>query len=572
MSRHRFQLSHSLLAWLPSLALVTGCAGTPAATTPAAAARTAQATLTPDAWSALLAADTKLQALDKAQTQPFQVAGQVTDAAGSTLTWVEYAADPMGPRTQISALIRHCLQADAGATPSCTYYQGQYTTTGVALKSDAGTPVDTLPIAPPSAWEWSNQSNLDGDASTIVAGLSGDEKFYVVPDTVQRALAAVQSNKRRLVVVSPYGKQVGVSLDPIVQAATQLGAFDAVESIEFVRRGDVEALLPSLTMADTFIWVGAGVQQKLSKSAALLPSKGMNVSRGIAGDELYFGKLGRHLLDMPPYGGPGLIVLAGQNTVPDAQPDKDTLPYVWHDGFARTVVGMQFKADGTAALSDVIGASADLVAALGKGQDLGAALTSASRGALQWTSPMGPENRKSWHWPASTTSFWAHTPAGGSLTLRLSLVPQCQTGLSSCGPDNWVSPGKITKTDNWAAIIACSNPTFVGPYFTCLGGDSQPPGTKFDIMGVLHGTAKGDHLMFMAQADDAGPLAGALVLGNGEFAGSPEVAGGSTTYKFQGSAAVSPYTDKNGYCCTSLNPIQLIGDDTSQLSVLKLAN
>lgn len=562
---------------------LAGC-GTAAVDEPSTetqSARISQSTLKADQWAALLSGDAQLTALEKAQKQPWLVAGSVVAADGGTFIWAEYAQDALVPRDQVAAVMRQCPKAAAGETPTCVYFKGQYTATGVTVTTAAGVPVQALPVAPPTAWEWTGTTNLDADNTTLVAALSSESDFIVDPDVVGRAWSAVHSNKRRLVVVSPYGRQVGVDLTPIA-AAVGPGLFDSVETIEFVRRSDLESLLPSLTIADTFVWVGAGVQPRVSKTAAPLAPKGMNVSRGVAGDEVYYGKIAKNLLDMPPFGGPGLIILAGQNAVlAEANPGKDTLAGVWHDGFSRTVVGIQMRKEDaligntyvTLPLNDVIAATGDLLGGLSQGKSLESAMADQpARGGLTWTSPMGLENRKLWRWPKPAATFWSQKPGTGTLTLRFSLVPQCKAKVAQCDIAGWQAVTKIIQTENKPVTVVCSNPSFVGPYFTCAGGDSQPPGTKFDVSGVVQGTNKGDRILFVADADDAGPMAGALVLGNGVIQDTSDVSGGSSSYKFDGTGAVSTYIDSNGYCCTSLNPIQLIGNTASDLSVLKLQN
>ncbi len=540
--------------------------------------RTSQAGLTADGWQALLQSDAGLTALVNAQTQPLQKAGTVVAADGTTLDWAEYAPALDAPRTQVAVVFRSCLTAGADTPRVCTRGTGVYTATGATLTDDAGKPLNLVPMGAPQAWEWETSSNLDNDNSTIVAGLSGDSPPVDVT-TVLAQSNAILAQKRRFVVLSSYGLQSGVDISPIAQAARDSGRFDTVETIEYVRRTDIEAVLPSLTALDTVVWVGAGVQRKSSKSSPPSNAIGMNVTRGIVGDETYYGKIAGPLLDTPPLGGPGLIVLAGQNTFLGDVYDKQSLAAAWYEPGTRPIVGFSLPLgtpgpEGYAhiALSDVIHTTTALIKNLGAGQDLDNAMAGAASGqAFTLTSPMASDNRKKWTWTAPNSSFWAKQPTTGSLTIQLSLTPNCVKPVDACDYAAWQSGVKASGMVNNAVAIVCDNPTFVGPYFTCAGGDSQPPGTKFTVHGILRGTLADDHVLFLAQGEAGGPLGGIVVVGDGVLNGDGiDIGGGTTTYKFGGQAVASPYTDTDGNCCWT-QPPQLIGN-SANLSALQLHN
>lgn len=567
--------------------LATACSTHPtdsaATTSVTTSLRASQGPLTAEQWQELVTADSTLAALEKTQTQPWQVAGTIVDASGTTLVWAEYAQDPAVAREQIAAVMRTCPPADASGTPPvCQYFKGQYTATGVTLTTDSGQPVTNLPIAQPAAWEWTLHANPQQDASTIVAALTGSETGPLDVPTLQAQMEGIQQQKRRFVVISPYGKQVGVDLQPIVEAAKRSGRFDAVESIEFVRRADVETLLPQLSVVDTLVWLGAGVQPKLSKTSTPGQPLGMNVSRGIVGDEVYYGAIAQ-LGDLP-LGGPGLIVLAGQNTVlaGTSPPGKQTLAGAWHEpGGARVVVGLAIAADAQtvgnayaqATLEQVKTATVALIDALGQGKDLDAAMQGsanlgAAAGSLTWQSPYGPDHRKTWTWTAPAASFWVQKPSTGKLAIKLSLTPKCKKSQPTCDGPAWQNAKSSVQVTNGSITVLCQNPLVNGPYISCAG-ESQPPGTKFTVNGVLQGSQKGSHFLFVATGDDAGPLAGATVLGDGVIAEESDVGGGTTSYKFNGYSAISAYADSAGNCCWSQPPL-LIGSNSSDLSVLEL--
>ncbi len=571
---------HAPLAVLVAL-LSVACGSSAAKTTgddSGLPTRTAQTALTQDAWQALVTADTALAALATAQTQPWQAAGEIVAADGTTLDWAEFAPAVDAPRTQVAAVFRSCPKA-GDTPPVCVRGKGTYTATGVTLTDDGGKPLTLVPVGAPQAWEWETSTNLKNDNTTITAGLTGDSAPLDLT-TVQAQFSAIVPQKRRFVLLSAYGKQVGVDGTPITDAATRTGRFDSVETIEFVRQTDVETLLPSLTALDTVVWLGAGVQQKPSKASPPTKAVGMNVTRGIFGDEVYYGTLAAPLLDTPPLGGPGLIVLAGQNTFLGDISDKQSLAAVWYGPATRPVVGFSLPlgtpgASGYThlALGDVIGATVKLIGALGDGQTLDAALTTASAGqAFTLTSPMATDNRKKWTWTAANSSFWPKQPSSGTLTIEITLTPSCVQPVATCDMAGWQAGTKAANIINTSISIVCDNPAFVGPYFTCTGGDSQPPGTKFDVTGVLRGTNAADHLLFFAVGTAGGPLGSAAIAGDGVLvAGGIDKGGGTTTYNFNGQADLSFYTDASGNCCFT-QVAQLVGVSASTYSSLQLHN
>ena len=325
------------------------------------------------------------------------------------------------------------------------------------------------------------------------------------------------------------------------------------------------------------MWLGAGVQQKTSSASPPTKAIGMNVTRGIFGDQAYYGALAAPLLDTPPLGGPGLIVLAGQNTFLGDVSDKQSLAAVWYAPGSRPVVGFSLPlgtagADGYPhiALGEIIGTTTAFISALGQGQTLDAAMASASAGhAFALTSPMATENRKKWAWPVANSAFWAKPPGDGALTVLLTLTPSCVQPQATCDAAGWTT-GTAVKVTAGSIAIGCDNPAFVGPYFSCAGGATQPPGTAFSISGVLLGTAANDHLLFFAQGTAGGPLGGALVVGDGIVVG-PDGGGGTSTYRFNGQADLSFYTDASGNCCRNEVAL-LVGTDASNFSSLQLHN
>ncbi len=557
-----------------------GSAATSGASDSGLVTRTSQGPLTQDAWAALLKDDSALSALATAQKSPWLTAGQIVGTDGTTFVWAEFAADASAARQDIATVWRSCPKAEGETKPTCTAGTAAYTATGAKFTDATNKELATLPIAAPQAWEWETSTNLDKDNSTIVAGLSGDAA-PLDPLGMLAQFNAILPQKRRFVVLSSYGPQLGVDVSPIVHAAQQTGRFDSVETLEFVRRSDLETLLPSLTALDVVVWVGAGVQQKPSKTSPPTKAVGMNVTRGVVGDETYYGKIAGPLLDAPPLGGPGLVVLAGQNTFLGDVNDKASLAAVWYEPGTRPIVGFSLplglqgpEGFPRIALRDVIASTATLVSTLGEGKSLEDAIVAGSAGRdFTLTSTMASDNRKKWTWSASNASFWDKQPSTGKLLLKMNLTKfgQCVEQLDTCDVDSWKA-GKQASVVNGKIALECANPVFVGPYFSCTGGNTQPPGTKFTVTGVMRGRAADDHLLFIVAGEQGGPLGGAVIIGDGQLTkDGTDIGGGTTTYSFDGMAAFSPFTDASGNCCI-IHPAVLTGDDASDLSTLQLHN
>ena len=577
-------------------ALAVACASAPSPATapeapapPAAqaAARAAQTALDTAGWQALIAADAELAALAKAMPQPLQAAGTITDVKGGALVWAEFAASAEAPRAAVGVVFRQCAKAEADAAPVCVHGKGAYTAASVALTDAAGKAIETVAVAAPSGWEWTTSTNLDSDHATMAAGLTGDPG-PLDPATLLAQFAAIHPQQRRFVLLSAYGKLVGVDGAPILGAAKASGRFDSVEAIEFVRKADVDALLPTLTTLDTVVWLGAGVQQKPSPKSPPGKPVGMNVTRGIFGDELYYASTAvKALLDTPPLGGPGLIVLAGQNTFWSESDNKQSLATAFYEPMIRPIVGFSMALGTPTAgvgypqipLAELTAATVRLLTALAADKTLDVAMQeAAATAALPYTltSPMAADNRKKWKWPQPSPQFWPKPPTTGSLQLWLSLVPKCVKPVETCDLESWTASWKNGQQAsgilNLPLKLQCQNPTVTGPFLRCTGGNTQPPGSRFSVTGALHGTTAGEHLMFFAQTEAGGPMGGALIVADGEMAkDATDVGGGTTTYAFRGQASVSTYTDANGNCCTTAAP-QLTGTSASDLSTLQLRN
>lgn len=558
---------HPAFAWVllaaSSLGL-TACgepepaaAGTGPAVVLPADLRSKQEPLTPADWQKELSADAALQQLATAAGGTLQAAGVVEAVGGQRLVWGEFAADAQAPREQVKAVFRACKKADDKGQQTCVRGAASHTAAGVQVQEAGGATLAQVDIGAPVLLKYLKFHNLDTDP-TLLAGL---ERAYVVDTGVaqQQLQRLGEWNKRRFILLNAYGPQAFADPTEIRAAAQKTGLYDEVREVSFVRRGDVDAILPSLTPLDTVVWLGAGVQEKFTDKA--YKSIGMTVSRGVFGDELYHRKMLDKLLSAPPLGGPGLIVLAGSQSLSLTYLNDATSSFGTKLALApvRPVVGFEGKVTWLQANLAV----ATLIGELGAGKALGAAMTAAAAGLEKpLLTTLAAKVRDTWVLPKNAAAFWgSKPPALVALTVRVGIVPKCVAKADNCDsagftaaaqvPGNLLDPNGKNIVEG-TAVFDC-NVTFQGPYFSCTA-KSAVHGSDFSVKGVMLGRELGDRFYVYLEGTpnpQYGPL---TIIGEGELE-KPEVTGGTTILRFKGIAAAAPYLHQDGYCCLAKAPL-----------------
>lgn len=546
--------------WLAATALaVTVAACGEEQASPAAAelpARTAQQSLSltcADAaalcWPNELAKSAELKAQVDAIGQPVQAAGEVVDVAGSRLVWAELAPSATSPRTEVSAVWTLCTKAK-----SCTAGKAVYTATGATFTDASGKPITKLHIGAPAMRKSIKFLNKEDDTTMIGALKQPNPTYKIDADLARAQLQQVQFGKRRLVVLNAYGPQVGLDATPVATAGKATGLFDGVEIIDYVRKADVMALLPTLTGVDVVVWLGAGVVETGS------PSKqrplGLTVSRGVFGDQLIYGVQVGDLLTAPPLGGPGLIVLAGSQVMPG--PTEETslkiLAGKLGDPPARAVVGFTGQLTGSQALSAV----SALLAKLAGGATLDKAMAAAGQPMV---STLEATAQKAWKVQGKRAAFWGGpAPSKAALTLHLRMEPpRCTHAIEPCNLAAYnesysASGGQIPSSELTAghASFLCQGLVFDGPWFSCTAKDANTS-ADFLIQGVLHGRQKGDR--FWAAVDGTANLKFKQIFAVAEGVFEElDTGGGRTAMRFKGPALSSTYRDDENRCCTPGGP------------------
>ncbi len=553
-------------------ALATGCGGEDDGTTKKAAdagpARKEQSNFDEAGWKAELAGQGALAALAGKVALPFRAAGFIDEVDGGRTLWAEYAASDSDPRTSVITVWQHC-----DAKGSCSRGQGAYTATGASLKDEAGSEVGAVATGAPVLNKRLLEHNLT-KANSVLVGAGLDRKNPVDPPKLQADIAKVTFGTRRLLLLSAYGPQVGVTAANIVAAAEKTGLFDRVDVVHFARRGDLAALLPVLTPLDVVVWLGAGVVDTFSDGK---PDKsiGMTLSRGVLGDELIHRDNTKGLFDQPPVGGPGLIVLAGGDSLTsDFSSQTGLLAQSLQEWPLRPVVGF----DGKLSLAGAEAAVQSLLATLAAGKDLSAALTAAgaagtkangSLGSVQALTAVDAAQAEQWRMPVASSAFWSAPPSKVTLKLYVKITPKCVEKVTGTCDEAAFKAGKAVTSGLTAstAIFECEA-TFTGPWFDCTTKNNLT-GADFRIRGVMRGKAVGDGIYLVAQGSPDKKVRSIDLLGNGVIE-AVDQGGGATTIRFGGLAAASLYLDADERCCVAVTPTLVGQKSTEELSSFKI--
>ncbi len=509
-------------------------------------------------WASEVGKNSVLAPLATAVTLPFQAAGVIEDADSNRLVWAEFAPSADAARSEIAVVWGLCKKGATG----CSAGTAAYTPTGASIVDSKGAIVQRIGIGVPVLRKQLKFHAPDKDP-TILAPLT--QGFKLNPALVKTQFGAVQPHTRRLVVLNSYGPQVGLDAAPIAAKAKETGVFDSIEVVNFARAADAIALLPTLTPLDAVVWIGAGVQEKFTDKAE--KPLGITVSRGIFGDQLVYGKSITNLLAVPPFGGPGLVVLAGSNTLAAAYfADKSTLGEGLHEPPGRALVGVAGAVTPAAALALTV----ELLGKLASGAGLATAMAAASPLLV---SPMEKPGQEKWRFPGKNSGFWAGKPPSKSaLTVQVKMDPPfCTFPTQPCDPTTWAAgfgqnPVAATELTAGHATFSCAGVQWTGPYFSCTGKDANTT-ADFALHGVMRGRAKGDKLWVYLDGAANAKYRQMLVVGEGTV-DSLDEGGGKTTLRFKGIAAAGPYTDQDNNCCTAGSPaLTTIKDEPSVLEI-----
>jgi len=495
-------------------------------------------------WDAEVKKNAALGPLAAAVTKPFQAAGAIEDGDSNRLVWAEFAPTPDAARADIAVVWGLCKKDGSG----CSAGTAVYTPTGAAITDAAGKAVDRIGVGLPVLRKQLKAHAPDKDP-TLLAPLS--QSIKVDAALARLALQKVKAKTRRLVIFNAYGAQVGLSAAPVAAAANAAGVFDSVEVIEFARVSDLSSTLPSLTAIDAVVWIGASVQEIFSdKSAKPL---GLTVSRGVFGDQMIYGKTLPGLLDNPPLGGPGLVVLVASNALSaDYMTDATTIGHALNAAPARAVVGF----GGKVAAADALDATAAFLKALCSGSALDAAMAASP---LPLLTAVDKATRPKWLWPGKRSAFWgAKAPSKAAMTLPVRMdPPYCTYPITPCTTQTWKTEydsNKIPADQLTAghATFNCPSLEFDGPFFSCATKDANSS-ADFSVVGVMRGRGAGDRFWIAIDGTANTKYKQMFVVGEG-LLDKTDQGGGKSSTPFSGLAAAAAYVDESNNCCAAGGP------------------
>lgn len=530
--------------------------------------RSEQAGLDEAAWKAELSANTDLSTLASKVAQPFRAAGRIERKDGGRSLWAEYAADDDAARSAVITIWQHC---DSDGT--CQRGNGSHSATSAALTDAAGGAVATVDVGAPVLNKRLLEHNLT-KAATVLVGAGLDRANPVDTPTLAAAAADVTWGKRRLLLLSAYGPAVGVDAASIVAAAQKTGLFERVDVVHFARRTDLKATLPLLSPLDVVVWLGAGVVEPFTDGK---PDKsvGMTLSRGILGDELIHRDNTKGLFDQPPIGGPGLIVLAGGDSLTsDFAIQTGLLAQALQLWPLRPVVGF----DGRLGIAGAEAGVAALLATLAAGKDLSSALAAGSAAASKANGSSGNVTMlaaveaaltKDWKLPGPAASFWQAPPSKATLKLYVKITPKCMSKVpGTCDEAAFKASEPVTTGLTASTAIFECDATFVGPWFDCKAQNAQT-GADFTARGVMSGRGVGDGVYLMVEGSPDKKVRGITLLGNGNIE-AVDQGGGAAILRFGGIASASLYRDANDNCCIAIKPTLVGQKSTEELSTFKI--
>jgi hypothetical protein len=511
-------------------------------------------------WDAAVKADADLATIAGGVKLAFAAAGSIEDEEGATVLWAEFAKDADDERAAIVAVIRSCDKAG-----TCTSAKGTYSKLAATLSTADGNPLKQIAVGQPTLNKKLKTSNID--SGTVIA--TGLNRAAVVDPVLAKYFVDNGTwGTRRLVLLNRFGAQMGVDLAAIQSAAKATGLFDEVVHHQFVRRRDIDLLLPQLNALDVVVWVAAGVVKPYGNKP--YRAVGMTVSRGIVGDELYHsGTLGK-LLDAPPLGGPGLVILAGGNSLTSNTTSGDVLAKKLNIGPYRPVIGIE----GQVTIAQAEAGVAELLKRLAAGDVLEVAMATAAAelGAATFQTAMIQEQREVWKIPVAPAKFWNKAPSEANLQLFVKVDPICAdvSNLSGVCNISTLQNGTAIPAEKIKAIISTKfecKATFKGPYFSCEV-DNPMINAKFWLKGLMTGREAGDKVLVYAQGQSDGKVKDFAVVGAGDIK-KIDTGGGTTVISFDGPAAGSTFWNQDGQCCLAKTPL-LIGHASSVMSKLEL--
>jgi hypothetical protein len=406
----------------------------------------------------------------------FVAAGLTSQADGLEVLWGE--ADSGGGL--LKGLVRHCVSSD-----NCVRAIWGYNGGLLAFRDVSGGDIEMPGVGLPVLLKQLEGHTYDKPTHVIEAALEPGEE-----------MPQIDVSRRRFYVVSSFGPlwaNGSLATDVVKSHASASGAFDDVIAHDYVRAEKVDDILLHSHPYDVFVWLGQTVREE-AKTGEIWKPIGMTVNAGLFGDALYDrGRLEDRIV-LNPVHGPGLMVLAGCETMGDGNGgwEQDNSIPLTLDNKVRTLVGFRRCGDAR----DVLHATELFLEAYFSGATLGASLDTANgylasqEGELTMeTLPDAdlaglflPQIDQYWEWFTDDG-----TPGDSFITANINITNMCTAHDGS----TYQEDGSFAQA--WSKEI-----TWIGPFFS---GTRKNPDNKvdFSITGALMRIGEGAHFFFLVQ-------------------------------------------------------------------------
>ncbi|MEC8025726.1 MAG: hypothetical protein VX223_17475 [Myxococcota bacterium] len=480
-----------------------------------------------------------VQGLQSSGFNTFQGAGTVEDSDGNTALWAVYA-DAAGAE---GGAVLACL-----ANGACTPLRTSRTTSG-ALSLQG---VDGADASPP----WSAAPALlrdlvgqdhSGRTSIATGALTADE------------IPTVNIARRRMVIANAFGPAQGVQLGAWRSLAAASGAFSSVELIDYASVFVLEDAIQHAAPADALIWVGAGVREKLGNEYKTI---GMTANRGLYGDVTVRGvEEIRQWLDANPYGGPGLVVLVGEETHGDggSQANKPAAIFSEFSDIEthRIVVAVQGRSD----TASILEASQKFLSEYMTGSTLREALDagnaifeSAGGTASLVTNREGTSEAVTF--PGALDAFFSDAPPKDPVRANIYLNVANVCIRQGTGDGYSEDEGQV----NFFVDVTFDGPFFQGSREWEVEGEAL----QADVQGVMLGREPGDGVFLTFFGDVKPSVKGLTIWGSGAIEDRSDIDNPNRIF-FDGKVLATEYTNGNGDTCQLKSPT-LSGSTSEQLS------
>ena len=444
----------------------------------------------------------------------FVSAGGLTGPDGARLDFAAYA-DGSGA---VRAAVRHCVAADcvrAVAEPS-----------GESIRwTDASgdeVPARKVPVPP-----LLRERTVTGKAPTkLVSALAAAP--VVDP-------ASVDLSCRRVIVANQFGALTGLEGASIATAFASDARFSVIVD-DHVAPAAIDGYLSTAHAQEVLVVVGQGVRQvpygkTWHVTPAIEASSGLYGFEAVGADRLQADCLAA------PFSGPGVVVLAGAETMGDGTDGSlfapDGVEYQLDIIDGKVVAGFQRSAP-PAVLFE---ATREFLRQLGAGGTAAEARDKANALLDGW----GFDARLRLNDHADTAfrllppdaQFWgARTPTSIDLFLKMRVASTCVAEEATVSP--------------WCKGLAVDGPIFQGDRdFQGTEGENL----KAHVVGRLGELRKGAHFHFAYKGDIGTGYVGVTFYGNAEVQSVAEKDDG-THVTFDGTAQALPYTNEAGKTCT----------------------